>query len=305
MKNYIFAIVVIAVLILGFYYLSNKQAKDSADKIAEKTQDVGETSTTTPAKKDSTNDEVKVLGKSVEGRDIYAFSYGTGEDNLIFIGGIHGGYSWNTSLTAYELMAYLRSNPEVIPKNIKVTVVPVMNPDGLSKVVPNVNRFNGSQVNPSQEIQISGRFNANQVDLSRNFDCDWKEIAKWQTRDVSGGTSVFSEPESVAIKNFIESIKPKAVVVWYSSAGGVYSSSCGVEVSKETKDLTDLYAKATGYPGFTSFDYYETSGDLPNWLAKINIPAISVLLTDHVGTDWTKNKSGVEAMLSHYRIESN
>jgi hypothetical protein len=37
-----------------------------------------------------------------------------------------------------------------------------------------------------------------------------------------------------------------------------------------------------------------------NWLAKENIPAISVLLTNHSDIEWTKNKAGIEAILSHY-----
>ena len=297
--NYTIAVIVIIVLGLGIFYLSNKQSSSNESK-TDTSQNTENTSTTTVKKVDATNDSVRVLGKSVEGRDIMAFSYGTGETSLLFIGGIHGGYSWNTTLTAYELMAHLRNNPEIIPKNIKVTVIPVMNPDGLSKVVPNINRFNSTNVNSSQEVQVSGRFNANKVDLSRNFDCDWKPEAKWQTTDVSGGSAVFSEPESLAVKNYVETYKPSAVVVWYSSAGGVYASSCGETVSSETKSITDLYASASGYPGYTSFDYYETSGDLPNWLAKVGIPSISVLLTDHVGTDWNKNMKGVEALLSHF-----
>lgn len=298
-KNYILAGVIIVILGFGIYYLSNKNSKVQVKGFPTVQND--QVGTSTPVKKaDASNDNVKVLGKSVEGRDITAFNYGTGEKNILFIGGIHGGYSWNTTLTAYELMAYLRANPDVIPKNITVTVVPVMNPDGLSKVVPNINKFNASVVDASTTLQVAGRFNANKVDLSRNFDCQWQADAKWVNKTVSGGSSAFSEPESLAIKNFIEATKPSAVVVWYSSAGGVYASSCGGEVSPETLAITDLYAKAAGYTSNKTFDYYETSGDLPNWLAKINIPSISVLLTDHVGTDWNKNQKAVTALLEYY-----
>jgi hypothetical protein len=299
MKNTIISIAVIILLVLGIYYFTKKPVEAPQNKV-ETTDDLKVSTTTAEKKPDATNDNTKVIGKSVSGKDIIAFSYGSGSTNLLFIGGIHGGYSWNTTLTAYEMMAYLRNNPSVIPANIRVTVIPVMNPDGLSKVVTNTNRFNANDVNPSADVQVSGRFNANMVDLSRNFDCNWKANAKWQTKDVSGGTVAFSEPESMAVKNYVETNKPSAVVVWYSSAGGVYASSCGGTVSVETKAITDLFAKASGYPGYTSYDYYETSGDLPNWLAKIGIPSISVLLTDHVGTDWEKNRKGVEAILQHF-----
>jgi hypothetical protein len=64
--------------------------------------------------------------------------------------------------------------------------------------------------------------------------------------------------------------------------------------------LTDLFADASGYPGHTSFDFYEVTGDMVNWLASKKIPAISVLLTSHTSTDWSKNEKGIKALLNHY-----
>ena len=36
-----------------------------------------------------------------------------------------------------------------------------------------------------------------------------------------------------------------------------------------------------------------------NWLASLEIPAISVLLTTRENTEWNKNKAGVEAVLNY------
>ena len=243
-----------------------------------------------------------VIGKSVESRDITAYHFGDGNTEILFVGGIHGGYEWNTSLVAYEAIDYLRANPSIIPENIKVTVIPVLNPDGLSKVIgASTSRFSKADVSTSQEVQISGRFNGNEVDLNRNFDCDWQTNAKWQNKTVSGGKEVFSEPEALAIKNYIEAKKPKAVVVWYSSAGGVFASSCHNGVLPETLTITNIYAKASGYPAYENFDFYEITGDMVNWLAKEKIPAISVLLTTHTDIEWTKNELGIKALLDHYK----
>jgi hypothetical protein len=219
---------------------------------------------------------------------------------LLFVGGIHGGYEWNTVLLANQLIDYLKTNPDSIPKNIKVTVIPVLNPDGLQKVVGNTNTFTAADVPSSESLVVSGRFNANTVDLNRNFDCDWKENGVWQTKKVSGGSSAFSEPESKAIKAYVETNKPEAAVVWYSAGGGVYASNCHNGVSPTTMTLTKTFANASGYTAHQSFDFYETTGDMVNWLAKNDIPAISVLLTTHTDTEWTKNKAGVEALIKYY-----
>ena len=241
-----------------------------------------------------------VIGTSVDDRDITAYHYGTGDTELLFVGGIHGGYSWNTALVAYELMDYLEENPDVIPDTVKVTVIPVLNPDGLAKVVETEGRFTRADV-PASANTVPGRFNANTVDLNRNFDCAWQEKGVWQSREVSGGSAVFSEPESQAIKAYIESHEPSAVVVWYSAVGGVFSSNCYNGVLEETKTLTKLYAQASGYRAYEEFDFYEITGDMVNWLAKEGIPAISVLLTNHTDTEWSKNKAGVDAILAQYR----
>jgi len=184
---------------------------------------------------------------------------------------------------------------------IKVTIIPTLNPDGLNKVVDaSAGKFSKADVTASKATQISGRFNANEVDLNRNFDCDWKENAKWQNKDVSGGSNAFSEPESTAVKNYIATLKPKAVVVWYSASGGVFASSCHDGVLPETLELTSVYAKASGYKEYKDFDFYEITGDMVNWLAREKIPAISVLLTSHEDTEKTKNEAGVKAVIEHF-----
>ncbi len=291
MKNTIIAIVVIIIIgIIGYFMMKSP----AAAPIVTNTETGA---TTTQQNTIPVNKEETVIGKSVEGRDITAYHFGTGATEIILVGGIHGGYSWNTSLLAYQIMDYLKTNSNKIPTDEKITVIPVMNPDGLYKVTGKEGRFVASDVNSSQALQVDGRFNANTVDLSRNFDCNWQVTAKWQDKTVSGGISAFSEPESLAIKNYVEKSKPASVVVWYSAAGGVYPSNCGGSTMTETTNLTNLFAKASGYTAYKTFDSYTTTGDMVNWLAKIKIPAISVLLTNHTDTEFTKNQKAIEVLM--------
>ncbi|MFZ2038729.1 MAG: M14 family metallopeptidase [Minisyncoccia bacterium] len=302
-NNIIILVVVIVLLGVGVYYFTSSSPKNSA--IPENTNTATDiqkninnpyiATSSKPINKDET-----IIGTSVNGLPITAYHYGTGADEILFVGGIHGGYEWNTSLVAFEAMDYLKANPNVIPSNVKVTVIPVLNPDGLNKVVGTSSRFSMSDIPTSETATIPGRFNANTVDLNRNFDCDWQTTGKWQSRTVSGGSAAFSEPESLAIKTYVDMKGPKAVVAWYSAAGGVYSSSCHNGVSTETAKLTNLFAKASGYPAYEEFDYYAITGDMVNWLAKQNVPAISVLLTNHKDTEWTKNLAGIKAVLNNY-----
>jgi len=300
MKKIIIALIIIIIAAVGIYYFTKKDVTETPV-----TPNTPEVPTTPVVIEDKTK---TVIGKSVEGREIVAHHFlGTQTNStstpleLLFVGGIHGGYEWNTALVAYETIKYLKENPSIIPQNVKVTVIPVLNPDGLNKVVgTTTGNFTKADVSSSQETVVSGRFNAHNVDLNRNFDCDWKSSATWQSKTVSGGDSAFSEPESQAIQNYVEKNKPTAVVVWYSAAGGVFASNCHNGVSSETSALTKKFADASGYPAYQSFDFYSITGDMVNWLAKSNVPAISVLLTNHTDTEWTKNKAGIEALLKYY-----
>jgi len=302
MKNIIIILLIVLVVAFGLYFLIPNSSNNEPDvyqnenNITDITQSQGDE--IIPVVEEINN--LTIIGKSTREKDITLYQYGKGETEILFVGGIHGGYGWNTVLLAYEVIDYFEANPEMIPENIKVTIIPVLNPDGLDKVVNTSDRFESSDISTSQSDIIAGRFNANEVDLNRNFDCDWEATGIWQNKTVSGGSKVFSEPESQAIKNYIETKKPQAVVVWYSAAGGVYSSSCHNDILSETKDLTNAYATASGYKSHDEFDSYEITGDMVNWLAKEGIPAISVLLATHNEIEWEENKVGIEALLNYY-----
>lgn len=240
----------------------------------------------------------KVIGVSVQGRAIDAYTYGTGEIHLTFVGGIHGGYEWNSILLAYELMDYLVENPTVVPANVSVTVIPDANPDGTFKIVGKEGRFVAGDVTVSD--QAPGRFNANGVDLNRNFACKWQPNATWRGNSVSAGTSAFSEPEAVALRDFFTEVRPTAAVFFHSQANAVYASECESGILPETLTIMNAYAAATGYQAISTFDAYPVTGDVEGWLASLGIPAITVELATHESVEWAKNRLGIEALLSLY-----
>ena len=305
-------VVIIIVVIIALYFVFKSPAQpipiDQNPTTTSSTNGTNSTGTnglgaisTSTQNSTLTNGAVSVIGTSVGGYPINTYHYGTGTSEVLFVGGIHGGYEWNTVLVAYELMNYLQTNPTSIPANVRVTVIPVLNPDGLNKVVgTTTGNFTKADVSTNAAAVVSGRFNGNNVDLNRNFDCDWQANGTWQNTPVSGGTAAFSEPESLAVKNYVDTNKPSAVVVWYSAAGGVYASNCHNGISSVTDTLTKTYAKASGYSANESFDFYATTGDMTNWLAKNDIPAISVLLTNHSDTEWSKNLAGIKAVLNYF-----
>lgn len=239
------------------------------------------------------------IGLSVEGRPIEAYTYGNGETHLLFVGGIHGGYEWNSVLLAYTFLDYLNENPEFIPEGLTVTVVPSANPDGVYKIIKKEGRFGLADV-PTGKSAEPGRFNARGVDLNRNFDCKWKPESMWRGNVVSAGTKPFSEPEAMAIYNFVLENNPDAVVFWHSQSNAVYASECEDGILPETLDIMNAYSRASGYPAVESFDSYEITGDAEGWLASIDIPAITVELKTHETVEWEKNLAGINALFEYY-----
>ncbi len=315
MKNIIIAVVGLT-LIAGILYFftqteSYKKTEDDTARNADGSVQVENGDDPIPVEPDGgigdgaeslddlLDDTKTVIGASTEGNDIVAYHFGSGDTEVLFIGGIHAGYSWNTVLVAYELMDYLDA-PNRVPEGVKVTVIPTLNPDGQEAVIGTTGQFTAAAVPADAAKTIEGRFNGNNVDLNRNFDCDWQADGVWQNKQVSGGSAPFSEPESAALRDYVAKNKPTAVVAYYAAAGGVYASSCHNGVSADTSALTKLYADAAGYGAHEEFDFYEVTGDMVNWLAKQGVPAISVLLSDHTNIEWDKNKKGIEAVLKQY-----
>lgn len=244
---------------------------------------------------------IKNIGTSVEGRLMQSYTFGNGPKHVLFVGGIHGGYEWNSVLLAYDFIDYLRETPNVIPPSVTVTIIPSANPDGVFAVIGKEGRFTALDVPASKGPIGIGRFNANNVDLNRNFDCKWKPESTWRSNVVSAGTSAFSEPEAKAIRDFVLAEKPLGVVFWHSQANAVFASECEAGILPGTLSLMNTYATAAVYPAVSTFDAYEVTGDAEGWLASINIPAITVELATHTSIEWEKNLRGAKAVLEYYR----
>ncbi|MFO0719025.1 MAG: M14 family metallopeptidase [Candidatus Paceibacterota bacterium] len=281
----IFLVVVVFGLAVATFFFLNKKEAVAPVKVEE-------------SKKEEIRREV--IGKSVQGRDIESFTYGSGQKKLVLVGGIHGGYEWNSVLLAYQVMDYLEKNPAVIPSSLSISVIPSANPDAVYKVVGKEGRFEVGDVSKDENILVSARFNANQVDLNRNFDCDWKPEATWRSKKVSAGTEPFSEPESKTLQQFFVKNNPVGAVFWHSQANAVYAGDCKGVILPKTLEIMDLYANASGYVAQKTFDSYEVNGASDGWLTTIGIPTLTVELKTHESVEFDQNLLGVKALIEYY-----
>jgi predicted deacylase len=244
--------------------------------------------------------KITVIGQSVAGRNIESYTFGSSSKQIAFVGGIHGGYEWNSVMLAYQMIDYLSANPNIIPKNLSVTIIPSANPDGVFKLTGKEGRFTVADVKNNLP-NGTGRFNSNNVDLNRNFACNWQATSTWKGNIVSAGTNVFSEPEAMAIKNFVSKNNLVAAVFLHSQSNAVYASQCNNGILSGTRDIMNAYANAAGYPAVDEFNSYAITGAVEDWLASQNIPAITVELKTHETIEWDKNLAGMKALFEYFR----
>ncbi|MCL4267346.1 MAG: hypothetical protein KJ069_29485 [Anaerolineae bacterium] len=243
------------------------------------------------------DDSGQIIGASAEGRPITVYRFGSGPQPVIFVGGIHGGYEWNTILLAYEAIDYFTTNPQMVPPDVTLHIIPSANPDGQYQVTNENGRFAPTDLFTDT---VPGRFNANGVDLNRNWDCDWSATAQWRENVVSGGERPFSEPEAVALRDYFLAVQPAVVVFWHSAANGVYAAGC-LETDGRSLELAGVYGAAASYPAHERFNSYPITGDASDWLTSQGIPSFTVELKTHADTEWPQNRAGMLAILEEMR----
>ena len=299
-------IVLAAILVVALLYTTSLRAsaadEPSATMAPESTREIPPTSYflptltpnplyTPPVFETSTPFELSdglrpaIIGFSLAGRPIEAYTFGVGEEEYLIVAGIHGGYEWNTVALANELITHINENPGVIPTDATLYIIRNMNPDG-----------------ESRDHGVDGRVNNNGVDLNRNFPSEnwteeWDRDGCWIYRPTTGGAYAGSEPETRSVMSFIRSHKIDAMISYHSAALGVFPG--GVPWEEPSKRLAKALSKATGYPYPPIDTGCEYTGTLADWAVENGVgAAVDMELRDHKNTDFEENLKALQVLLN-------
>jgi eukaryotic-like serine/threonine-protein kinase len=246
--------------------------------------------TATPTATPDKGPETIVIGQTAQNVPIEVVRFGNGPNTVIFIGGIHAGFSPSTVTLGQLAVEYFTENPEITPDAVTVYIIPSVCFDC-----------------PLDPGNLPGRLNANGVDLNRNWDCEWRRDALWRNDLVpgSGGTAPFSEPETASLAAFIEETSPVAVIFWQAlfrdrdNRGLVSAGNCSLR-TQVSAPLATAYGQGAAY-NIGDFEQHTgqiVNGDATNWLDSQGIPAASVLLTHYERVDdWEAHLQGILAVL--------
>ncbi len=221
--------------------------------------------------------DTTLVGLSVEGRAILSRSFGSGSKRILLVGGMHGGWEANTVTLINQLITHFESNPGDVLPDLMITLIPAANPDGLV-----------------QGREEAARFNANGVDLNRNWGCGWAEDAVWRGQAVNAGARPFSEPETQYIADYIRQIRPDTVLFYHSAAGGVYAGSCDGDHGSML--MSEILGQATGYTYGQPFTAYRVTGTAASWADGEGIPAADVELLSWTESEFERNLRGIRAL---------
>lgn len=240
-----------------------------------------------------------VLGQSVEGRDItgwYATPPGISNppQALILVGAIHGDES-NSLPVLEQVRADITFGSLQLPPNVGLYIIPLLNPDGNE-------RFS--------------RFNANRIDLNRNWDTyDWRTDIEIAAGTVfgGGGPQPFSEPETMAMRDWLlarEAEHPDGLTVIYFHSqfppDGMVVPGTHLVNGRDAADAASrrvgqTFANGSGYPYQNLWTGgYSVTGDASTWAVAQGMRSFTVeapvrrALTDEEQADM---RAGIEAVL--------
>lgn len=222
-----------------------------------------------------------LVGQSAGGTSIWARRFGTGSRIILLVGGMHGGWEANTVALVNELIEHFEANPDDVLPGVSLLLIPAANPDGLP--------FGRTP---------EGRFNANGVDLNRNWSCGWSASAVWRNQTVNPGASPFSEPETRALAAFIGQVQPAVALFYHSAANGVFAGDCG-ERGGATVDswaMAGVYGEAAGYSYGQAFSAYPVTGTAASWADGQGIASADVELRSWSESEFAANLRGVMAL---------
>ena len=161
--------------------------------------------------------QYRITGASVQRLPILSFVLGQGPDVTFILATIHGNEPAGTPLVR-RLVKYLQQQPHLM-QGRRVVLLAVANPDGMAH---------------------RSRFNANGVDLNRNFP------SANRVNERQSGATPLSEPEARVIKQLIEQYSPDRIISLHQPLSCIDYDGPGTTMAVRMAQYCNLPVKKLG-----------------------------------------------------------
>jgi carboxypeptidase T len=223
------------------------------------------------------------IGKSFGGKDIWALQINSTPEALmdglsqkpgiVYMGSHHAREHVSSELPAHfaEYLLKNRQDPKIanLIDTRDIWIIPTVNPDGKEYDIENGNyRF----WRKNRRDNKDGTFG---VDLNRNYGYQWGTggSSKNPNDDTYMGLSPFSEPETIAIKDFVEARSNLKVLLSFHTFselilypwGHTDNPIANPRDRQVFETMAKTMSKWNGYKPEQSSDLYIASGDTTDW----------------------------------------
>lgn len=223
---------------------------------------------------------VEVIGYSVMKKPIYAFSIGRGKREIFYSGGWHAN-EWHTSkflmIFLQQLSTYSQNKEEWcgyditrILNEIKLYIVPLVNPDGVDLVLQGASRghsYYEQLLNINKGVTRFDHWSSNirGVDLNHQWPAGWEQEAlgspqrPWPRH--YSGKAPLTEPEAIAIHRLTLRQSFEYVLAFHSQGQVIYWGYRGME-PPESAEMVNRLSLASSY---TPIQTAESDGGYKDW----------------------------------------
>ncbi len=206
-----------------------------------------------------------VLGTTVLDNELRGTQIGDGPRHVLVTGALHGGHEENALTVLREIERFFRANPDQVPNDVTLTIVPLLNPDDLT---------------------VRSGLNANGVDLDRNFgSSNWSYDTYGQRGGRcgadgvcpgGGGAGPFSEAETRAVQRYVQDNDVVGVLI--------IGSCCAITITRNGggrgESLAIEFADLFGYEYVRLFDGYPLTGKMVDWVEEQGAIGVEISLRD-------------------------
>jgi Zinc carboxypeptidase len=222
---------------------------------------------------------------------------------VAFIGNIHGGWEPAARVVIDVGLEYFLDNPALVPPELTLYFIPTINPDGYEAGRPLWEDADGTG-GPGDVALARTAFNANDVDLNRNFPTNWSADAcggervrlTWgdTCQEGLGGPHPFSEPETRAYRDFILRRNVGWALTYHEDQSPAIVTREGGGGASEpfAEELADLF----GYPYLPTTPAYVVTGQAWDWLDRNGVLGAEIEL-EYRSLDVGLNLSAMQLLI--------
>lgn len=228
--------------------------------------------------------EIKVIGKSVLNKNIYAINkvFDPKNEWALLTGGIHA----REHLSCDFLCHYIEKLKSIPFLEYNISFVPLINPDGADFAVNGIDKYDDKI--KERLITINGRedftmykANANGVDLNNNWDADFsKNFSRKKSPSSQGfyGYYPMSEPEVRALEEWTYILSPFITLSFHLKGEEIYYDFFQKRKRKKRDgEIAKLFAGSTGYKIRSTQNI--SSGGYKDWcVSNLKIPSLTIEL---------------------------